>query len=120
MELLREKDKYAPRFLNIHQTARMVDERYNVTLEEEKQILQKYFPAERGGLLKTFPRREKHKLIILRHIAARLERARNYTEPEINRILVTAYDDYAKIRRYLIEYGFLDREPDGSRYWLKQ
>jgi len=22
-------------------------------------------------------------------------------------------------RRYLIEYGFLERKPDGSQYWLK-
>jgi hypothetical protein len=29
------------------------------------------------------------------------------------------YDDYVTVRRYLIEYGFLDRKDDGSQYWLK-
>ena len=30
------------------------------------------------------------------------------------------YEDYVHIRRYLIEYGFLDRKADGSAYWVKK
>ncbi|HSR04836.1 MAG TPA: DUF2087 domain-containing protein [Proteiniclasticum sp.] len=29
------------------------------------------------------------------------------------------YDDHVLLRRYLIEYGFLDRTPDGSIYIRK-
>jgi len=25
--------------------------------------------------------------------------------------------DHTKARRYLVDYGFLHRTPDGSRYW---
>ncbi|XID96077.1 DUF2087 domain-containing protein [Paenibacillaceae bacterium WGS1546] len=31
----------------------------------------------------------------------------------------SAYDDYAVLRRNLVEYGWMDRLPDGSQYWLK-
>ncbi len=31
----------------------------------------------------------------------------------------SAWDDYATIRRHLIEYRFLDRKPDGSEYWRR-
>lgn len=47
----------------------------------------------------------------------------NYIVPgflkEFNEIIKTAYYDYVTVRRFLIEYGFLDRKPDGSQYWLK-
>jgi hypothetical protein len=44
MELLNEKDEYAPAFVPVHQTATMVDERYNITQEEQVKIIQQHFP----------------------------------------------------------------------------
>lgn len=120
MELMKEQDEHAPEFINVHKTARMLDERYNVTQEENQQILLKYFPDGMAGHLKAFPRKEKHKLIILRELAQRFNKETAYSEKEINQILQAAYDDYVTLRRYLIEYGFLDRKTDGSQYWLKQ
>ena len=35
-------------------------------------------------------------------------------------ILKRIYEDNATIRRYLIEYGFLDRSKDCSKYWVKE
>lgn len=120
MELLKEKDKYAPAFLGIHKNAQMIDDRYNVTQQEQEAILTKYFPEGIKGPLKTFSRKEKHKLVVLREIAGRFELERFYDEKEVNEILKTAYDDYATLRRYLIEYGFLGRKTDGSQYWLQK
>lgn len=119
MALLREKDQYAPGFLSIHQTARMVDDRYNVTEDEKEEILKKYFPEGPEGPLKSFSRKEKHRLVILREIARRFQRGRTYHEKEVNQILKAAYHDHVTLRRFLIEYGFLDRKPDGSQYWVK-
>ncbi|SEM72062.1 DUF2087 domain-containing protein [Lihuaxuella thermophila] len=119
MELLKEKDKHAPQIVNPHQTAKMVDERYNVTQAEREGILKKHFPEGTDGPLKSFPSKQKHKLVILREIVQRLTPGRFYSEKEINEILKTTYPDYALLRRYLIQYGFMDRLPDGSRYWLK-
>lgn len=119
MELLKEKDKHAPAFVEPHRTAKMVDERYNVTAEEIEEIVQKYFPEGTDGPLKTFNLQEKHKLVVLREIAKRFKSGHLYSEKEVNEMLKAAYDDFVTLRRYLIEYGFLDRKPDGSQYWLK-
>lgn len=118
MELLKDKDKHAPSFIEVHTSATMIDDRYNITLEEEEAVLLKYFPQEAGGRLKTFHLKEKQKVVVLREIARRFQQERVYSEKEVNEILQEVYDDYVTIRRYLIEYGFMDRKPDGSQYWL--
>ncbi|MEK3886706.1 DUF2087 domain-containing protein [Bacillus sp. FSL K6-3431] len=120
MELLKEKDQYAPAFIAPHKTARMVDDRYNITEEEQKGIIQKFFPEELNGGLKKFPPKEKQRLVILREITKRLESECTYDEKELNQILKDVYEDYVLIRRYLIEYGLIDRKADGSQYWLKK
>lgn len=120
MELLKDRDKHAPAFLSIHKTARMVDDRYNVTREENEEILKKYFPKGTDGPLKTFSMKQKCKLVVLREIAKRFQSGRIYNEKEVNGILKAVFEDYVTLRRYLIEYGFLDRKSDGSQYWLKK
>lgn len=120
MELLKEKDQYAPAFVPPHKTAKMVDDRYAVTEEERQEIVQKFLPEGTQGRLTKFPPKEKQRYIVLREMAKRFDRDAAYTEHEINQVLESMYDDYIKIRRYLIEYGFLGRKPDGSQYWLNQ
>ncbi|MGM7720767.1 DUF2087 domain-containing protein [Metabacillus sp. Hm71] len=120
MELLKEQDKHAPAFLPMHRTAKMIDDRYNITLEEQQEIVKKYFPEGSSGRLKAFPPKEKQRLIILREIAKRIKGEKTYDEKELNQVLSAVYDDYVLIRRYLIEYGFLTRKPDGSQYWLRK
>jgi len=120
MELLKERDRHAPAFVPMHKTARMVDERYNITQEEQEKIVAKYFPDGPQGRLAKFPLKQKQKLVVLREIAKRIEGDRLYSEKEINQVLKAVYDDYVTIRRYLIDYGFVDRKPDGSQYWLKK
>jgi len=119
MELLKEKDQHAPAFLAPHKNATMVDDRYNMTLEEQQELEKKFFPQGVGGKLLKFPKKEKQKLGTLRVIVKRFEQGKNYTEKEINEVLKLIYEDYVTLRRYLIEYGFLDRTDDGSAYWVK-
>ncbi|WP_057911522.1 DUF2087 domain-containing protein [Peribacillus muralis] len=120
MELLKDKDQHAPAFVPLHHKARMVDDRYNVTKDEETAILKKYFRNDSMDALKTFPPKEKQRLIILQQLTNHFDNDRKYEEKEINTILAAVYDDHVLLRRYLIEYGFLDRKPDGSQYWLKK
>lgn len=120
MELLKEKDQHAPSFLPLHKTAKMVDERYNITEDEKEKSLKKYFPEGTSGPLSKFPLKEKQKLVVLREIVKRFIPTKIYTEKEINEILSDIYNDYVILRRYLIEYGFIDRKADGSQYWLKE
>ena len=117
MELLKEKDQHAPSFVPVHKHAKMVDDRYNITEEEQKKAVSKYFS---GKKLLKFPLKEKQRLIVLREIMNHIDKAKLYTEKEINEEIAAIYEDYVWIRRYLIEYGFLDRKADGSSYWVKK
>jgi hypothetical protein len=40
-----------------------------------------------------------------------------FDEPAVNDVLMNIFDDHVFARRLLIEWGFLDRTPDGSAYW---
>lgn len=100
-----------------HLGARQIDERYQITEKDIKQTLKSYM--DEHGALNTFPAKEKKKIIILREIAKNFKQGEVYSEKEINRILKRIYDDYVLIRRYLIQYGFLDRNTDGTGYWVK-
>lgn len=118
MELLKSKDK-AVNLVAPHKTATMVDDRYKLTTDENDKVLKNLFPKGPKGPISTFAVREKHKLVILREISKRFEPSREYKEKEVNEILKTAYEDFVTLRRYMIEYGFMEREADGSKYWLK-
>lgn len=96
--------------------ATLADERFAITEQERYAVVKTYFNAD--GSLKEFPVREKRKLIVLMEIAKRFERGREYTEKEVNERI--AWRDFATVRRYLIEYGLLDRSQDCGRYWVKE
>lgn len=105
--------------VEIHRGATMVDERYAVTEDERQKLIQRHFEDNGDGALRSWPTKEKRKVVVLQHIAKRFETGRQYTEKEVNEILKALYPDYVTLRRYLIEYGFLDRARDGSAYWVK-
>ncbi len=118
MELLKEDSGKDVGLLPPHSTAKMVDDRYAVTDSEAGKIIGKYFTGDEGKL-KTFSMKEKSKLVILKHIMKRFDEKKIYNEKEVNEILKEVYEDFATIRRYLIEYGFMDRKANGSRYWVR-
>jgi len=129
MELLEQKqaggggkgaDKSKKQLVEVHRTATMRDERYALTEEEFQNLVLTYFKEGPDGPLSTFPKREKRKIAILRHLMNRFTAGKRYTEKEVNAVLHAAYHDYVTLRRYLIEYGFMDREEDGSKYWVKE
>ena len=89
---------------------------------EEQKILRGYFSSAQGlnGKISVIPSKEKRKKVVLAEIAKRFDCGKNYTEQEVNEILHHIYDDYATLRRHMVEYGYMNRERDGSRYWLCQ
>lgn len=103
----------------IHDHANYYDDKYVITQKERDQILKTTFESLSPLRLKHFPAKDKKKVVVLTKIAELFEAGKDYTEKEINAILMPVYDEYIIIRRYLIEYGFIDREADGSKYWLK-
>ena len=106
--------------IEIHSGATMVDERYAITEEERESTIKTYFLPQDKLVLKSFPAREKKKIIVLQKIMSCFEINRRYTETEVNDLLKNIFDDFATIRRYLIEYGFMDRTKDCSEYWIKK
>ena len=66
----------------------------------------------------NYPRIDRRRVVILRHIATRFEQGRDYTEREINDILRESYNDVEMLRREMIMIQLLERERDGSRYRL--
>jgi hypothetical protein len=103
----------------VHSNATMVDDRYVTTEKEKEQILKTVFESLVPLRLKTFPKKEKKKIVILAKIVEQFEREKRYTEKEVNLIIKEIYEDYAVIRRYLVDYGFMERTNDCNEYWLK-
>jgi hypothetical protein len=68
-----------------------------------------------GGRLTTIPSSRSKRLEVLDYLAGRFEPGRVYPERDVNYLLGTVHDDYAALRRYLVDEGFLERR-DGF-YW---
>ena len=118
MELSEEKSKVQTKFVPIHRTATMVDDRYNITEEENDEVLKAHFTEGLDGPLSKFPKKQKRKLIILRHLVKKFDSNKSILK-KVNTVIENVYPDFVTLRRYLIEYGFLDRTADGSQYWVK-
>ncbi len=126
---LREKQKQAKIFLALMELLgeqvpknnpfMKADNRFAITEQESEKIVKAYFKQGLSGPLAAFPLKEKKRVAILRVLAAKFTANKKYTEEEVNTRLKHFYSDYALLRRLLVEYGFMDRTPDGSSYWLK-
>lgn len=103
----------------IHDGAKMVDDRYFTTTEESDKVIATVFESLNPLKLKVFSAKEKKKIITLRKIMEQFEKGKTYPEKEVNKILKDIYDDYPTLRRYLIEYGFMERSRDCENYWVK-
>jgi DNA-binding HxlR family transcriptional regulator len=74
---------------------------------EEARTLRAFFDGER---LKQIPAQRKKRVVILRHLLTRFTPGRDYREREVNDILKVANEDFATLRRELIDYGFMTRD----------
>lgn len=117
MEMLDDHAQQGERFLRFHPALPVDDDRMMITEAEARELLDKHFEGPDRARLLRFPKKEKHKLVVLRHIAARFAAGRRYPELEVNRILGDLYEDHTTLKRYLVDYRFLARERDGSEYW---
>lgn len=118
-ELTQRHAASSDKLIDIHGGAKMIDDRYVITEEENRKIIENVFLSESPLKLKVFSPKEKKKIVILRRIIKEFEKGRKYKEKEVNEILKSIYEDYATIRRYLYEYGYMERTRDCSEYWVK-
>lgn len=101
--------------------ARFIDESRRTPLKEraespseigsDDQVRQRtinnFFEGER---LKSIPSRRKARVIVLQHLLRRFDAERSYPEADVNQILGGAHEDFATLRRELVDYGFMTRE----------
>lgn len=70
----------------------------------------------KNGELVSIPKKESYKRIMLLWAVSFFELNTSYTELQVNRVLSQLYPDYAVLRRYLVDYGFLLRDERGLTY----
>jgi hypothetical protein len=80
--------------------------------EQEEAVLRSYF---RAGRLREIPARRSKRRIVLTRLALEFEVGVRYPEREVNHTLRRFHDDYASLRRYLVDESFLSREK--GLYW---
>jgi hypothetical protein len=83
--------------------------------EDARKVLKNFLNAD--GTLKQIPPMGNKLVIILNFIVDAFAFDTNYTEKEVNTILRRFHIDTAALRRYLVDYGLMNRESDGTRYW---
>ncbi|MDR1538184.1 MAG: DUF2087 domain-containing protein [Clostridiales bacterium] len=117
----REKVKQARIILALNE---LLEEKkdLNAPVSQEKEGTEKldaFFSSVSPLILKDFNVKEKNKIFILETILKQFEISKSYTEKEVNEILMPIYDDYASIRRSLIDYGLMTRAYVGNEYMVK-
>ena len=67
----------------------------------------------------VLPRKQKNRLEVFQYIYQHLQQyAQEFTEPELNERIKEVYEDFATMRRYLVDYQFLIRDDYGKSYQL--
>jgi hypothetical protein len=62
-----------------------------------------------NGRIRTIPVRESQRRVVLEYLASRFDEGMDYTEREVNDILGEFNDDFASLRRYLVDEKLLTR-----------
>lgn len=67
---------------------------------------------------KLVPKNDAMKQIIFKRIIQDFDDGKKYTEDEVNEKIKKYFDDFAFIRRELINFGYMQRNPYTSMYWV--
>lgn len=68
--------------------------------------------------LRQLPAKFHKQRMIIEMIANTFDQERIYHESEVNDHLSSIYDDYATLRRMLIDMRLMERTKDGNRYHI--
>lgn len=79
---------------------------------ETAAVLRAFLPR---GKLEQIPAARTKRLVVLDHIARVFEPGVHYVEKDVNGLLEAFHPDFAALRRYLVDEGFLAR--DAGTYW---
>jgi hypothetical protein len=115
----RDPDHYSPYELNAatFRAARQAMGKYKGVRkrpsDSRELTLETFMP---DGKLTAFPLKQAQLLVILDTVSARFDAEKQYTERQVNVVLAEITDDFATLRRDLVDYGYLSRTSDGSVY----
>lgn len=68
---------------------------------------------DRDGTLITMPRKQSKKIKLLEWLVTQLPAGARLSEVEMNAELRSIFDDVAVLRRYLVDFGFVERPEPG-------
>ena len=74
--------------------------------EEQAAVLRNFVE---DGRLRSIPARIGQRRIVLEYLAGRFETGRGYAEREVNEVLAAFHEDYASLRRNLVDGRLLER-----------
>jgi DNA-binding transcriptional ArsR family regulator len=81
----------------------------------DRKVLTTFLTPE--GRIKAFPVQEKKFLVLVRYALKSFEPGIKYPEKRVNQMLANLNADTARLRRALVDHGFMAREGGGGRYW---
>lgn len=79
---------------------------YDAARREQDRLVGRLFT---DGRLARVPARRKARVGALLEVLSRFEPGRVYTEPEVNEVLLGVHEDFAYLRRELVNYRYLER-----------
>ena len=86
-------------------------EAYDVARGEQERLVARLFT---DGRIERVPARRKVRAAVLLEVVSRFEPGREYAEKEVNEVLLGVHEDFAYLRRELVNYRYLERV--GGRY----
>ena len=89
--------------------ARMAEtgEAYDAARTEQERLVARLFT---DGRIERVPARRKVRAAVLLEVVSRFEPGRDYAEREVNEVLLGVHEDFAYLRRELVNYHYLQRE----------
>lgn len=79
---------------------------YDVARVEQERLVGRLFS---DGRIERIPARRKVRAAVLLEVVRRFEPGRDYSEPEVNEVLLGVHEDFAYLRRELVNYRYLER-----------
>lgn len=81
-------------------------------MSDEERVLRTWV---KNGRIIDIPAQEKKKQILIRWLAGQIDTGRRWPEKEFNALLKEYNEDFATLRRYLVDAGYVARE--NGIYW---
>jgi hypothetical protein len=109
--MARTGESYTAARAAVEASARPRGAAYDAARAEQERLVGRLFT---DGRIERVPARRKVRAAVLLEVLSRFEPGRDYSEPEVNDILLGVHEDFAYLRRELVNYHYLERE--GGRY----